>query len=130
MHLKVFLKLKKTLKTLSSGKIYKKNPKTPKNPKKPQKPKKKTTGLVFFKPGFFPTLPVGVDEEAGGALMRLVGGEQLLLLLLVRHLHFRLSVLLIRLNISVTVLIGSGFKRLKNFTRKGKNPDPEPDSYL
>jgi hypothetical protein len=40
MHLKVFVKLKKTLKTLSSGQ---------KNPKKP-------TGLVFFfikNPGFF-----------------------------------------------------------------------------
>jgi hypothetical protein len=46
----------KTLKTLSSGQIYKKPKKKPKKtlkPKKPQKPKK-TTGLVFFKkPGFF-----------------------------------------------------------------------------
>ncbi len=31
MHLKVFLKLKKPLKTLSSGQIYKKKPKKPKN---------------------------------------------------------------------------------------------------
>jgi hypothetical protein len=38
MHLKVFVKLKKTLKTLSSGQ---KNPKKPKNPKK-------LTGLGFF----------------------------------------------------------------------------------
>jgi hypothetical protein len=52
MHPKVFVKLKKTLKTLSSGK---KNPKKPKKTqKKPQKPKKnqknpkKPTGLVFF----------------------------------------------------------------------------------
>jgi hypothetical protein len=47
MHLKVFVKLKKTLKTLSSGQ---------KNPKKPKKKKtqKKTLGRVFFfKPGFF-----------------------------------------------------------------------------
>jgi hypothetical protein len=46
MHLKVFVKLKKTLKTLCLGK------KTQKNPKKPKKPKKKTkkpTGLGFFK---------------------------------------------------------------------------------
>jgi hypothetical protein len=42
MHQKVFLKLKKTLKILSSGQIYKK-------PKKP-------TGLGFFLTGFFPTL--------------------------------------------------------------------------
>jgi hypothetical protein len=42
MHLKVFMKLEKNLKTLSSGQ---------KNPKKPQKTKKqkKTTGLRFFK---------------------------------------------------------------------------------
>jgi hypothetical protein len=45
--------------------------------------------------------------------MRLVGGEQLLLLLLVRHLHFRLSFLLISLNISVTVLIGSDSRDFK-----------------
>jgi hypothetical protein len=48
MHLKVFVKLKKALKTLRSGQ---------KNPKKPKKNPKKPTGLVFFKkPGFFPTL--------------------------------------------------------------------------
>jgi hypothetical protein len=43
MHLKVFLKLKKTLKSLSFGQIFFKNPKTqksPKEPKNPQKPKK------------------------------------------------------------------------------------------
>jgi hypothetical protein len=43
MHLKVFLKLKKTLKTLSSGQIYKKKPKKPK-----KNNNKKPTGLVFF----------------------------------------------------------------------------------
>jgi hypothetical protein len=59
MHLKVFVKLKKTLQTLSSGQNNPKKPKkiqkTPKNPKKSQK---KPTGLFFFlfKPGFFPTL--------------------------------------------------------------------------
>jgi hypothetical protein len=45
MHLKVFLKLKTTLKTLSSGQIYEKKPKNPKKPKKT----KKNTGLGFFK---------------------------------------------------------------------------------
>jgi hypothetical protein len=40
MHLKVFLKLKKNLKTLSSGQIYKKTKKTQKTPKKPKKQKK------------------------------------------------------------------------------------------
>jgi len=42
MHLKVFLKLKKTLKTLYSGQIYKKTQKKTKNPKKPKKQTKKT----------------------------------------------------------------------------------------
>jgi hypothetical protein len=42
MHLKVFLKLKKTLKTLSSGQLFiKKKQKTPKKPKNPKKNKKK-----------------------------------------------------------------------------------------
>jgi hypothetical protein len=45
MHLKVFMKLKKTLKTLSSGQ---KNPKK-KNPKKPKKTQKNPLGWVFFK---------------------------------------------------------------------------------
>jgi hypothetical protein len=49
MHLKVFVKLKKALKTLSSGQ---KNPKKPKKkqkiPKKQKNPKK-LTGLGFFK---------------------------------------------------------------------------------
>jgi hypothetical protein len=51
MHPKVFVKLKKNLKTLSSGrKIPKKTKKTQKTQKKP----KKTTGLGFFlNPGFF-----------------------------------------------------------------------------
>ncbi len=55
MHLKVFVKLKKTLKTLSSGQ---KTQKTQKKTKKKQKKTKKPTGLVFLKnnPGFFPTL--------------------------------------------------------------------------
>jgi hypothetical protein len=43
MHLTVFLKLK-TLKTLSSGQVYKKTKKRPK--KKPKK--RKLTGLGFF----------------------------------------------------------------------------------
>jgi hypothetical protein len=45
MHLKVFVKLKKTLKTLSSGQKTQTNPKTQKKPTKPKKP----TGLVFLK---------------------------------------------------------------------------------
>ncbi len=55
MHLKVFVKLKKTLKTLTSGQNNpKKNQKNPKNPKKT----KKTHWAGFFlkKPVFFPTL--------------------------------------------------------------------------
>jgi hypothetical protein len=61
MHLKVFVKLKKTLKTLSSGQKNPKKPKkTQKKPKKPKKTKKKPLGWVFLKkPGFFPTLTVG-----------------------------------------------------------------------
>jgi hypothetical protein len=52
MYLKVFLKVKKNLKTLSSGQIYtKKNPKTQKKQKKQKN--KKTIGLVFFNSGFF-----------------------------------------------------------------------------
>jgi len=43
MHLKVFMKLKKTLKTLSSGQINNKNPKKPTGVKK--------------KPGFFQPCP-------------------------------------------------------------------------
>ncbi len=64
MHLKVFMKLKKNLKTLSSGQ------KTPKNPKKPKKTQKtpkntkihwagflqKNTG--FFQPWIKPTKPI------------------------------------------------------------------------
>ncbi len=55
MHLKVFVKLKKTLKIPLSGQ---KNPKKPKKPKKTQKNPKKTHWAGFFlkKPGFFPTL--------------------------------------------------------------------------
>ncbi len=53
MHLKVFVKLKKTLKTLSSGQKTKKKPK--KN-KKPQKTQKKHWAGFKKKTGFFPTL--------------------------------------------------------------------------
>jgi hypothetical protein len=55
MHLKVFLKLKKTLKLSLLGKYIKKSQKKPKNP----------TGLVFFfKPGLFPTLQVGAEPSS------------------------------------------------------------------
>jgi hypothetical protein len=48
MHLKIFLKLKKKPKSLSSGQIYEKKP------KKKQKTQKKPLGWVFLKkPGFF-----------------------------------------------------------------------------
>jgi hypothetical protein len=55
MHLKVFVKLKKNLKTLSSGQKTPKNPKKTKKTQKTQKKTKKPTGLVFLKknPGFF-----------------------------------------------------------------------------
>jgi hypothetical protein len=58
MHLKVFLKLKKTLKTLSSGQIYfKKTQKTQEKQKKQKKTQKTHWAGFFKKPGFFPTLP-------------------------------------------------------------------------
>jgi hypothetical protein len=72
MHLKVFLKLKKTLKSslLSkrTQKTQKKNPKkTPKKPKKPQKkpknPKKTSTGAAHF---FANPDPQGSACEGGG----------------------------------------------------------------
>jgi hypothetical protein len=54
MHLKVFVKLKKTLKTPSSGQKTQKNPK---NPKQPNKTQKNPLGwIILKKPGFFPTL--------------------------------------------------------------------------
>jgi hypothetical protein len=54
MHLKVFVKLKKPLKTLSSGQKTQKKPKKPKNPKKTKKPKKTHwAGFFLKKPGFF-----------------------------------------------------------------------------
>ncbi len=54
MHLKVFVKLKKPLKTLSSGQKNPKKPKkTKKNPKKTKNPKKPTGTGFFFNPGFF-----------------------------------------------------------------------------
>jgi hypothetical protein len=49
MHPKVFVKLKKNLKTLSSGQKTQKKTKKPKKPKKTQKNPKKPTGLGFFK---------------------------------------------------------------------------------
>ncbi len=67
MHLKVFLKLKKTLKTLSSGQ------KTQKNPKNPQKTKKNPLSWFFFKkPRFFATLPCApcAWSARGGATAR------------------------------------------------------------
>jgi hypothetical protein len=49
MHRKVFVKLKKTLKTLWSGQKNPKKPKkTQKNPKKPKKTKKNPLGWFFF----------------------------------------------------------------------------------
>jgi hypothetical protein len=57
MHLKVFVKLKKTLKTLWAKKPKKTQKKT-KKPKKTQKTQKNPLGWVFLKKnGFFPTLP-------------------------------------------------------------------------
>jgi hypothetical protein len=57
MRLKVFLKLKKTLKPSLPGKKNQKKPKkNPKNPKKPKKNQKNPLGWFFFKPRFFPTL--------------------------------------------------------------------------
>jgi hypothetical protein len=58
MHLKVFMKLKKTLKTLSFGQ---KNPKKPKKKTQKKKKKKKKTKKTHWagflkKNGFFPTL--------------------------------------------------------------------------
>jgi hypothetical protein len=44
---KSILETEKTLKTLSSGQIYKKN-QNPKNPKKPKKPKKNHWAGFFF----------------------------------------------------------------------------------
>jgi hypothetical protein len=56
MHQKVFVKLKKTLQTLSSGqKKPKKNKKKQKKLKKQKKTNKHWAGF-FLKPGFFPTL--------------------------------------------------------------------------
>jgi hypothetical protein len=58
MHLKVFVKLKKTLKTLLSGQ---KNPKNPKKPKKPKKNQKNPLGWFKKKNGFFPTLSINAE---------------------------------------------------------------------
>jgi hypothetical protein len=49
MHLKVFVKLKKTLTTLSSGQKNPKKPKKTQKTQKTQKKPKKPTGLGFFK---------------------------------------------------------------------------------
>jgi hypothetical protein len=51
MHLKVFVKLKKALKTLSSGQNNPKNPKNPKNQKKNKKTKKTHWAGFFSNPG-------------------------------------------------------------------------------
>ena len=58
------LETEKTLKTLSSGKKTPKNPKKPKKTiqKKQKKKTKKPLDWVFFKPGFFPTLPRGAGR--------------------------------------------------------------------
>jgi hypothetical protein len=58
MHLRVFVKLKKTLKPSRLGKKTQKKPKkTQKTQKKPKKPKKTHwAGFFLKKPGFFPTL--------------------------------------------------------------------------
>jgi hypothetical protein len=61
MHLKVFMKLKKKPK---NPLVWAKNPKKTKKPKKTQKTPKKTLGWFFFKPGFFPTLPVRPVQQA------------------------------------------------------------------
>jgi hypothetical protein len=55
MHLKVFLKLKKPLKTHSSGRIYKK--KTKKN---------HWAGFFYFKKRFFSTLGAGGEDQGVG----------------------------------------------------------------
>ncbi len=57
---KSILETGKTLKTLSSGQIYKIKTQKNKKPTKPEKTKKKTLGWFFLnKPGFFPTLGQG-----------------------------------------------------------------------
>jgi hypothetical protein len=62
---KSVLETEKTLKTLSSGQIYKK----PQKPKKKQKTPKKTTGLVFFQPC------LEVMEEMEGYILEAGEGE-------------------------------------------------------
>jgi hypothetical protein len=64
MHLKVFVKLKKTLITLSSRQ---KNPKKPKKTQKTQKNPKKPTGLGFFKKTRVFSNPAGWGDQIGGA---------------------------------------------------------------
>jgi hypothetical protein len=76
MHLKVFMKLKKPLKTLSSGQKNPKKPqktqKNPKNPKKPKKTQKNPLGWVFFKkPGFFPTLLIRAAGSGSAYKLRI-----------------------------------------------------------
>jgi hypothetical protein len=74
MHLKVFVKLKKTLKTLLSGqknpKDQKKNKKTQKTQNKPKKPKKNhwagfffLKNRVFSNPGTVATVPYCMQEK-------------------------------------------------------------------
>jgi hypothetical protein len=63
MHLKVFVKLKITLKTLSSGqKTQKKNQKTHKTQKKPKKNQKNPLGWVFIKKRVFSNPETGRFE--------------------------------------------------------------------
>jgi hypothetical protein len=72
MHLKVFVKLKKTIKTLSSGqKNPKKTQKNPKNPKKPKKPKNPLGWVFLKKPGFFqPCFLASVADPDPGSGIR------------------------------------------------------------
>ena len=56
---KSILETEKTLKTLSSGQMYKKPKKKQKTPNNSKNPPKTPLGWFFFKPGFFPTLPGG-----------------------------------------------------------------------
>ncbi len=76
MHLKVFVKLKKTLKTFSSGQKTPPKKKNPTNPKKPKKPKKNHWAgflkkkRVFSNPDLFgstfPDMSYGVCTKVVG----------------------------------------------------------------
>jgi hypothetical protein len=71
MHLKVFVKLKKTLKNLSSGQKNPKNPKKTKNPKKPKKPKN-SLGWFFFKKNRVFSNPVTNTFEGHEQLLKAI----------------------------------------------------------